>query len=188
MQHQQAGETNKMPYLNNTQDIGYYVPTTNVWDIQKINTVDVNSSDFKELLVNLYQNLNKMSKAVNTRDNGMYFNQELVNNQQWFSNINSTVLSQARIDYRKVVDFGALPNATTKSVPHGLIINANTTWTHIRATATDPIGLLGISLNYANTSGDIAVVDVDSTNVNITTNANFSNYTRCLVVLEFLKN
>lgn len=177
-----------MPYLNNAQNTGFYVPTTNVWDIQSIQEVNVNSQDFKELLVNLYQNLNKMSLAINARDNGLYFNQELINNQQWFTAPSSTFAGQVRNDFRMVVDFGALPNTSTKSVPHGLIVDSNTTWTLVRATATDPIGLTGIEINYANTTGDIAVLDVDVTNVNISTNADFSNYTRCYVVLEYLKN
>ena len=176
------------PYLNNTQNIGYYVPTTNVWDIQQINTVDFNSSDFKELLVNLYQNLNKMSLAINARDNGMYFTQELVDNQQWFSTVNSTVVSTQRVNYRTTIDFGALPVTGTKSVPHNIDVTDTLSWTRIYGTATDQAGHTGIPIPYVDLAGNNIQIDVDNTNVNISTNSDYSNYTVTYVILEYLKS
>lgn len=177
-----------MPYLNNTQDIGFYLPTTNVWDIQKINSVNVNSSDFKELLVNIYQNLNNISLAVNARDNGMYFTQELVDNQQWFSPINSTIVSTQRFNYRTTINFGALPVSGTKSVPHNINVTNTLSWTRIYATTTDQTGLKGIPIPYVDLAGNNIQIDVDSTNVNISTSFDYSNYTITYVVLEYLKS
>jgi len=176
-----------MPYPPNfQQNYGFFVPTTNVWDIQQINSVDVNSQDFKLLLINLYQNINKLSLAVNGRDNGYYMLDEMVNNQSWFTP-NSRNITNPRMDYRKVINFGALPNAATKSVPHGITVDANLSWTFIYGTATDPINFLGIPLPFVSTTGSDIQLDVDATNVNITTTIDYSAYTISYIVLEYLK-
>jgi hypothetical protein len=51
------------------------------------------------------------------------------------------------------------------------------------ASATNPVGHTAITFAYG---GTVVYLDMDVNNVNITTTANLSNYTRCYVVLEYL--
>ena len=172
------------------QDDGLFIPTTDVYDTGQIAEIEVNSPEFKDLLVRLYQNLNVMATAVNWKDSGFYDTLEFVNGQVFYPNpANAVSQVDLRPVYRKVVNFGAL-TAGAKTVNHGLPVNAAYTWTRIYAAATDPVALTGIPIPYAS-AVDVAhniELSVDSTNVIITSGGNdYSNYTICNVVLEYLK-
>ena len=134
---------------------------------------------------------------VNVKENGNYENFEILTAQQWFGT--TAGLPQVkRYTFRKVIDFGALPNNATKSVAHGLTLDDTvnpSTWffTKIYATAFDPaIGAeLAISLPYYDiVAGAVANpinIFVNQTNVVVTTTSNRTNFTRCYVELEYLK-
>lgn len=171
---------------------GLFIPSTQVWDVDEINRVDVQSKEFKELLVRLYQNLNRMAVAVNLKDSAIYDTSEFVNGQTFFPNPTLTSASATtpvmRQVYRFVVNFGALPNAATKNVAHRLTINGAYTFTRIYGTASDPVGSTYIPLPYAaSVLNDNIELYVDGTNVSITTAADYSAYTACYVVLEYIK-
>ena len=68
----------------NASPLGDFVPTTNVWDVDMIQEVEVNSPEFKELLVRLYQNVNAISTSLNARDSGYYPNNQIYINGQLF--------------------------------------------------------------------------------------------------------
>jgi len=176
--------------MADARQYGAFVPTTFIFDVQQIQSVDVNSPEFKELLVRLYQNINIMANVLNIKDSGFYNTQEFVNGQIFFPNPAFSSATSAvpvfRQVYRTVVNFGALPNSATKSVPHLITCTPATTFTRIYATASDTTGLTYIPIPYASTS-TIVELKVDSTNVNITTNANLSNYNITYVVLEYLQ-
>jgi hypothetical protein len=88
-----------------------------------------------------------------------------------------------------VVNFGTLPNTSTKSVPHGIGISATYSGTQFTVVATDPVGLTMIPIPYASaTTANIIEFNVDAVNVNITTNSDRTNYTICLIVIEYLKD
>lgn len=172
---------------------GLFVPTTNIWDVSQLEDVDVNSIEFRELLVRLYQNLSFMSTVLNLKDGGYYDLTEFVTGQIYFPLAGTT---QYRPTFRMVVNFGALPNAGTKSVPHNIPMNINGfvgnpayTFTRIYATASDTTNFQYIPIPYAAVTGvaDNIELLVDNTNVNITTGANYSSFTVCYVVLEYIK-
>ena len=58
--------------LLNQNISGAFVPTTFILDVAKIQEVNVNSEEFKELLVRLYQNLNRMSLVLNVKESAYY--------------------------------------------------------------------------------------------------------------------
>lgn len=181
-----------MPVDILTSQSGSFVPTSYIWDVARLYEVDVNSDEFKELLVRLYQNLNLMAIVLNGKDTGIYNTFELVNGQTFFPNpaLNSStpVTPTFRQVYRTVVNFGALPNAGTKSVPHGITITPVTTFTRIYATASDPTGNFYIPIPYASaTAADNVEIYVDATNVNIITAIDKTNFTTCYVILEYLQ-
>jgi len=171
---------------------GLYVPTTNIWDVGQIEDMDVNSSDFKELLVRLYQNINMISTVLNIKDSAYYDTNEFVNGQQFFPNpslIGSrSTTPQFRPVFRLVVNFGALPNAGTKTMPHGLTFTSGCTLTRAYAAASDTTGLNYIPIPYASpTLANNIELSVDATNVTIVTGSNRSAFNICYVIVEYLK-
>lgn len=180
-----------MPATQGIQD-GLYVPTTNIWDVDQLNDVDVNSPEFKELLIRLYQNINLICNVLNLKDSAYYDLNEFVTGQSYFpnpaNNSSTSTVATYRPVYRLVINFGALPNAGTKSVAHGLTINSGFTFTRIYGAASDTTGFNYIPLPYASpTLVNNIELKVDSTNVTIITGSNRSNFNICYVVVEFMK-
>ena len=174
---------------NTINDFGLFIPTTTIFDVDRIYEVEVGSEEFKELLVRLYQTVNNIALATNYKDTGYYLTQEFVTGSVYFDTGND--FNKLRPVYRMVVDFGALPAAGTKSVAHN-IPNVNTVfkWVKIYATATDPVALTGIPVPYSSAAAVASnlEINVDSTNVNITTGGtDYSSYTITYVVLEYIK-
>jgi len=173
--------------------VGSFVPTTNIWDVSEIYDVDVNSPEFKELLVRLYQNLNNISLSINTRDAAYYNTSEFVSGQLFFPDPTLNSQSNSAPDFRQamrlVIDFGSLPNTAAKTVPHGLIMSSTTTITRLYAAASNPTGLVYIPIPYASpTLANNIELSVDVTNVTITTGSDRTAFTRCIVVLEYLQS
>lgn len=171
---------------------GAFVPTTNVWDVNQIYTTEVNSPAFKELLVRLYQNINNIAINLNLKDTGYYTLDEFLNSQLYFPNpaLNSTTSQspEFRQVFRKIIDFGALPDTTFKPMPHGLTITNNFSFTRIYATASDPVGLNYIPIPYASASGTENIeLSVNATDVIITTASDRTAFTKTYVVLEYIK-
>lgn len=181
-----------MPDDNLLDLIGSFVPTTNVWDVEQLQDIDLSSPEFNELLVRLYQNINLISLVLNTKDSGYYNTREFVCGQLLFPNPTANDTDSNANDFRQVirlvVDFGALPNAASKSVAHGLTVSATTQFTRIYATATDPVGFNYIPIPYASTTliNNIEL-RVDATNVTITTGIDRTAFTEVLVVLEYVQ-
>jgi len=174
------------------EQIGSFVPTTNVWDPSEIYDVEVTSPEFKELLVRLYQNLNTMAIVLNVKDSGYYDTSEFVTGQKFFPlpglTSQSSTTPDFRQTYRKVINFGALPNTGTTNVAHGITCDASTIFTRIYGVATDPAGFSYLPLPYASsTAANNIELSVDNTNVTIITGSNRAAYTITYVILEFLK-
>lgn len=128
--------------------------------------------------------------ALNDKEIGQYATDEIVTGQKWFTPGNA---NQVRYVYRKVIDFGALPNATTKSVAHGISTSQNTRFTRIYGTSTDPGAssiTSAIPIPYVDpgTLANGIELNVDATNVNVTTAVNYSAYTTTYIVLEYVQN
>lgn len=95
--------------------------------------------------------------------------------------------------YRKTIDFGALPNATAKTVAHGLTAGAasgnmdlSKFGKVVEISAQDPDAgppALSISEHHAN----ITIASIIGDNVSITTDADLSAYTQCYVTIEYCK-
>lgn len=170
---------------------GAFVPTTNIWDVGQLYQTDVNTPEFKELLVRLYQNVNNIAIVLNLKDTGYYTTQEFVNGQSYFPNpaLNSTTGTVAtyRQVFRTTVNFGVLPNNTTASVPHNIAITDAFTFTRIYGCASDVSGNTYIPLPYVDAGGANIELYVDGTNVNIVTTSDRTNYTVCYVVVEYIK-
>lgn len=161
--------TSDMPFQTNQLPISIEFPT-----------------DPKLLQVTNTETYKRTANAVNTKASGLYLPQETASFQQYFTASNPM---QNRDVYRKVIDFGALPNAGVKTVAHGIAFDTSSTLTHLYAAATDPVNLLYIPIPYASpTLANNIELSLDSTNVIITTGIDRSAFTICYVVIEWLKN
>lgn len=171
------------------QDTGLYVPTTQQFDPSMINSIDVNSEDFKQLIVSLYQYTNMIALVLNDKDSGYYNNQEFVNGQSFF-NPTSNNPNDRRQVFRKVIDFGVL-GAATKSVAHDITVTASTIFTRIYGVASKTtVARSYLPLPY---SSVVAVANnielsVNATNVTIANGINRTAFNQCYVIVEYLQN
>lgn len=149
-------------------------------------SLDFPPTESPEFLDTISLTVKRIVDSTNTKEGALYQPQELATFQQYFTSGNP---QRNRNVYRKVVDFGALPNTAIKSVPHGIAFDSNFTTTRIYASATDPVTLIYIPIPLAS-PGDPNNIQLylDGTNVNIETGSNRTNFTRCTVVIEYMKN
>ena len=153
---------------------------------------DVAPKTWEEGRAFIVEQLKRLANAVNVREIGYFLDQELLSGKSFIPGSNETAAGgtsqQFRTILRKVIDFGALPNSTTKSVPHEISFDANLTLIDMWLSATDPTNLLAFSLAYwSNSSPGSIILNMDSTNINVTTTSNYSTYTRSFVVCEYIQ-
>lgn len=182
------------PYPSATNP-GMLVDETDLFDTEYIQSLNVSSEEFKNFLFTLHNRINRMSIAINLKDTGYYVEEEFLNSQNWFprdpNSISGTNQPFFRPVFRKTINFGGLPNASTKSVPHGLSPNSNWSFTRIYATASDTTALDYIPIPFIdNTAASQNIeINVDATNVNIDTDTvDRTNFDTVYVVLEWIKN
>jgi hypothetical protein len=122
---------------------------------------------------------------LNQRDIGTYYPSEVVNGQQWIT----TSAQKPYQAFRKVINFGTLPNATTKSVAHGITFTTGSVVTRLYGVATNPVSTFSyLPLPYASpTLNQCIALNADGTNINIITGIDRTAYTVCYVVIEYLK-
>lgn len=139
----------------------------------------------------IVEQLKRLANAVNLREIGWFLDQELLSGKAFIPGINNFVdggtSQQFRSVLRKVIDFGPLPDNSSKAVAHGITFDANFSLTCFYADATDPIALQGIPIPYTSVAGLIVQLDINSTNVVITTNSAFSRFSRTFVTIEYIQ-
>jgi len=179
-----------MPFTT-VQDWGQFIATTAILDVGILQDVDVNSPEFKELLIRLYQTVNNIALATNIKDTGYYLTNEFNTGQLLFNVSND--LNRLRPIYRTTINFGALPSTGTKSVAHGIPNIGNpTTYSAVKVygASTNQTTSNFIPIPYSSVT---AVTDnlelwIDQTNVNIATGGmDYSAYTITYIVFEYVK-
>ena len=172
-----------MAYIpDQQQNTGSYVPTTNVWEVARLYEVDVNSPDFKELLVRLYQNVNNIAIVLNTKATGYYINEEFVSGKLFFNPTSNRPL-ELRPGYIMTVNTGPLGTGVT-AINHGVPVTNTFKWMFISGAATNTTTLVGYPLPYADASGNNIQVSVTATQV-IINNASGITFTDSQVTLEY---
>jgi len=160
--------------MGNKTEYGSFVPTT------------YNNAQNKETRLAL----NQIALSCNSKTSGLYDTDEFVTGNLFFPNptlASTTERGVLRPTYRKVINFGALPNATTKTVAHGLDIQSSWTVTRLYGAATSTGGSF-IPIPYAHpTPANTVTLSADSTDIRINTGINRSTYTNTYVVLEYIK-
>ena len=167
------------------QNTGSYVPTTNVWDVARLNEVDVNSPEFKELLVRLYQNVNNIAIVLNTKATGYYINEEFVSGKLFYNPANFNDPLQLRPGFLKSINTGALGAGVT-AINHGIAVTATFQWMFIYGAATNTGTLVGYPLPFAGATGNNIEVSVTATQVLINNDSGVV-FTDSQVTLEYCK-
>jgi hypothetical protein len=167
---------------------GFFVPESVIIDETNLRGKTLDSLEFKQFVINLRSIIERHAKAINVRDTGQYTDNESLPGQLFYV----TTTADSTPVFRKRVTFGGLPNAGTTSIAHNIPFTAAYTVTRLYGAATDPGATLrGIPIPFVNVSGAEPVgnveLNVDATNVNITTTGNGTNFTRCFVVIEYTK-
>lgn len=174
---------------------GAFVTTTFVVQISQIQSSTELSSEEKRFFVDLYQNLNSMANVINVKQTGQYPLMETVDGALWFPNPNNNSSTAAtatqRQELRSTYLSGPLKNAGILKIPHGITVTANTSWTFIGGTATNPAAVFPAVSGYPIPNVDAAnpiSINVDSMNINITTTTNLTAFTIVYVVLQYLQS
>ncbi len=174
-----------MAYIPDQQiNTGSYVPTTNVWDVGLLYDIEVTSPEFKELLVRLYQNVNNIALALNTKSTGYYINEEFVSGKLFFNPASNDPL-QLRPGFIKTINTGALGAGVT-AVNHDIAVTNTFKWMFISGAATNTGTVVGYPLPFAGAAGNNIEVSVTATQVLINNNSGVT-FTDSQVTLEYCK-
>lgn len=130
----------------------------------------------------LTDSLRTYADGINTRTIGQYYFNEINTG----SVLSSNNPQKNRQLFRKVIDFGALPNSTSKPVHHGLTITNTFQFVKMIAVGNNPnaTGTTPYAIAIPDTNSQL---QLDPTDVIITTTADYSSYTNCYVILEYAK-
>lgn len=138
------------------------------------------SDDPKELRFDINDLYQSIASSVNNKIGGLYVPQEKINSEQYFNKYNVQKFNSV---YRMVVDFGALPNTTSKSVSHNIVgWNSSFRLTASWGAATDPVALSSLPI-----PNDGILLEINSTNVTVTTTSDLTAYTDTSIVIEYTK-
>ena len=139
------------------------------------------------------EQLKRLANAVNIREIGWFIDEEVLSGKAFIPGLNNAAdggtSQQYRQILRKVIDFGPLPAAAIKAVPHGITVDANFTLVQIYGAATDPITFQSIPIPFStpNALNQNILLSMDAFNVNVVVGINFSNFTRCFITIEYLQ-
>ena len=145
-------------------------------------------SDFNQLVLKLTDYSRSVSTSINQREICAYVANEILTGSTLFSDEDTSdvELSVLRPVYRKVIQFGPLPNATSKSVPHHIPVVNTYQFIKVLTVPNNPAAT-GATPYATPIPNATARVDITTTNIVITTTADYSAYTVCSVILEYVK-
>jgi hypothetical protein len=137
--------------------------------------------DEHQLRLKLTDSLRDYATGINTREIGQYYLNEIQTGGTLYSPTNA---QKGRSLFRKTINFGVLPNAASKSVAHGITITSSFEFVKIDVVGNNPTGTPNFSVSIPDMN---STVMVDANNVIITTTVDYSAYTTCSVILEYVK-
>lgn len=137
----------------------------------------------------LVEALTFMADSINAKEIGWYYDTITDTGKKFIPVTNASTSNEWRTVFRKVIDTGALPNTTTTNTAHGITVDDSFSLIDLYGGATKPTSAYAsVPLPFASgTLADNISVDVDATNINITTSKDYSAYTRSYVVIEYMQ-
>lgn len=167
---------------------GAFVQQTPIFNF---NDSNVNSLQFQDFMTQLTQSVNNMALVVNMKDTGYYQLNEYASCQFWYPDTFSKTTfktADVRPGFRTVYKF-ALQDFTinpTENIPHLLTLSNAFQFSRMFGVANLP-GSAAINLPFVSaTAANIIEVDINSANIVLTSNKDYSAYTNCTFVLEYL--
>ena len=176
--------------VSQSNQVGAFVPTNFIWDVQQLQQVDIKSPEFKELLVRMYQNIGLMAEVLNVKTTGQFPLAETVDGNLYFpnpANNSSTVAYPAeRQEFRQTYLRTNVAGAVAFN--HNITITPKTTFTRIYATANDIVGNNYYPIPWASAAGATNIeIKVNATQVVITNNSGIT-FDIVYVVLAYLQS
>ncbi len=158
-------------------------------DLLYLPTYDVIPDRWEEAKPFIVETFTSFAESINAKEIGWYYDLELDTGKKFIPVTNAATSENWRTVLRKVVDTGALPNTTTTNTAHGITVGDNFTLLQAWGAATKPTSAYAsVPLPFASgTLADNISVDLDATNINITTSKDYSAYTRSYIVLEYIQ-
>lgn len=165
---------------------GSYIQQTPLFELNRLQNVDINSDEFRLLLVQLFQQVNNICIILNTKDSGFYVTQEFATGAFLENPASSSDPSKQRMIFRKTLFTGTI-NPGVNTYPHGLVVLA--TWSFIESPgmANDNGGGNYYPLPWASAGGGTNIeVKLDNTNVTIT-NGTAITFNSGFVIIRYVK-
>jgi hypothetical protein len=154
-------------------------------DESYIPVYDTVPEKWEEARVFLNEKLKAISNALDIREIGWFLDEETLTGQQFIPATTSN--QQYQPIFRMVINFGVLPDSSTKSVAHNVEVNELFVLMNLYISATDPSDLIGFSLQYWSVASADIELSYTSTDVVVTTQSDYSNYTTSYVVMEYIQ-
>lgn len=153
---------------------------------------DVVPEDWNQARPFIVEQLKRITNAVNIREIGWFIDEEVLSGKAFIpgENASSTGASSQifRQVLRKVVDFGPLPNTTTKTVPHGINFDDNFTLVDLWGAATaPPPSYQALLLPYEAVAADGISIFINQTDIVVVTQSDRTSFTRCYVTIEYMQ-
>ncbi len=147
------------------------------------------NDDFR---LQLRKYLNNIAIALNAKENGFYLEDETPTAGLFIpiATPNSSANVKFRPMFRVVVDFGALPDNGTKTVSHGITTTEDFSIVRFDGSATDPGATTlesAIPIPFVGNNPFEVEMEMDATDIIITTGMDRTNYTRTFIVIEYIK-
>jgi hypothetical protein len=173
-----------MAYLDNPS--GLSLPTTQSLNLGQLNELKADSTQFKQLIVRLYQQLNQFALVINKKESGVYVSDTEVVTSKTFE----YAPDETYPIYMKLIDIGALGAGVT-TVAHNITPATNLFFTQIYGAASlynaNPLLSQYVSLPWVSAGGAANIeVIVNGTNIVITNNSGIA-FTSSQIVLEYGK-
>ncbi len=148
------------------------------------------NDDFR---LQLRKYLNDIVISLNVKEAGFHVENEVPTGGLFIPTFSTD--TNANLEYRPmfrtVVDFGALPNNGTKTVPHGITTTQDYSIIKLQGGATEPgVSTINSALPLPMDgipNNERVSLQIDATNVIIRTSMNRTNYTRTFIVIEYIK-
>lgn len=179
-EYNNSGEILPLPYISSQS--GYYIILGNVTNTRFQVSPGANFTSIENCYVTIqYTKTTDQPGAGTWTPDGVYAHHYSTDEKVVGIWVDGSTL------YEKTIDFGTLPNATTKRVNH-LIENVNDIWitdgfaNNPTSRFTQQLSLSGITINDQFTFG------VNNTYVQCITNSDRSAYTNCFVTLRYTKS
>lgn len=124
--------------------------------------------------------LTQSTNFLNAKSSGIYSSTQSPSGKQLY--LSSTAYDVLRL----TINFGALPNAATKTYAHGIDFSSGFRLFNLYLAANDTTAQKGFCLQYYSVAAGDIVISINSTNIVVTTLSDYSFYNDCYVIVEFL--